>query len=97
MITCTKNKLQVWHHAQVPCEPFRVDVKDEFEAIKIMDALADQHLFLFEQKIIPDYSNSISVYMFDESKNDWVNYFNEEMHEEWEYIEDMIRKKFLTT
>ena len=64
-----KNKLQVRHYAQVPCEPFCVDVSDEVEAKKIKDVLADQHLFLFEQKIIPDYANSICVVMWDENSD----------------------------
>ena len=53
------NKLRVHHYPQVPCNPFIVDVADEQEAKKIMDVLAEQHLFLFANNIIPDYSNSI--------------------------------------
>lgn len=62
------NKLQVQHYAQVPCKPFCVDVKDEVEAKKIMDTLADQHLFLFKHKIIPDYSNALTVVMWNEEE-----------------------------
>ena len=48
-----------------------------------MDVLADQHLFLLEQNIIPDYSNAISVVMWDENADgegnaDWVDYWNDE-------------------
>ena len=42
------NKLQIRHFAQVPCEPFKVDVADEIEAKKIIDILSDQHLFLYD-------------------------------------------------
>lgn len=78
-----KNKLRVMHYAQVPCKPFIVDVSNEREAKKIMDVLADQHLFLLEQNIIPDYSNDISVVMWDENADgegnaDWVDYWNDE-------------------
>jgi len=81
-----KNKLQVWHFAQVPCEPFRVDVKDEIEAKKIMDTLAQQHLFLYKNNIIPDYSNCISVEMLDVD-DEWVDYYNEEEMMDWEEFE----------
>lgn len=82
------NKLQVWHHAQVPCEPFRVDVKNEEEAKKICDVLADQHLFLFKHKIIPDYCNTILVLMWDEDENDWVDYWNEAEAMDWDELEE---------
>lgn len=86
-----KNKLQVWHFAQVPCKPFQVDVKDEFEAAKISRTLADQHLFLFDNKIIPDYANTIVVMMFDEAEKEWINYYNEVYEMEW----DEFEKEFL--
>lgn len=77
-----ENKLRVCHYPQVPCEPFIVEVADENEAEKIVDVLASQHLFLFEQGIIPDYSNVIEVQMFED--NEWVSYENEGMDfEEW--------------
>lgn len=69
------NKLKVVHYAQVPCEPFEVEVKDEREAFLISNILADQHLFLLKENIIPDYSNIIIVLMFEDG--DWVDYFNE--------------------
>lgn len=66
--------LQIWHYPQVPCEPFKVDVKDEYEAYKIYNVLADQHLWLEENRFIPDYCNSISLVMYDDSE--WVSYYN---------------------
>lgn len=90
------NKLQVRHYAQVPCEPFCVDVKDEYEAYKIIQVLANQHLFLLEQNIIPDFSNAIIVVMYDEQDMEWVDYFNEEEGEEWDYIEQSIREQLET-
>lgn len=78
-----KNKLRVLHYPQVPCEPFFVDVEDEKQAKFISDVLAQQHLFLFDQNIIPDYSNAITVVMFEEDSDgdgnpDWVDYYNDE-------------------
>lgn len=42
-------RLQVHHYPQVPCNPFSVEVKDEYEAIKMIDTLADQHIWLLER------------------------------------------------
>ena len=93
-----KNKLRVLHFAQVPCKPFIVNVKDEIEAKKIFDVLAEQHLFLYKQNIIPDYSNAIVVEMWDdeldadEDGSKWCNYWNEEEMMEWEEFEETYLK-----
>lgn len=88
-----KNKLRVLHYPQVPCEPFIVSVKDEYEAKKIMDVLAEQHLFLYNNNFIPDYSNIIVVQVWDEDANgegdaDWLDYYNEEEGMEWDELEE---------
>jgi len=83
-----KNKLQVMHYAQVPCKPFVVDVKNETDAKRIMEILADQHLFLFEQNVISDYANALCVVMWDEEENDWVDYWNEEEMMDWDEFEN---------
>jgi len=80
----TPNKLRVKHFAQLPCEPFIVDVDNEAEAYKICNVLADQHLFLEKEGIIPDYSNIILVEMYDTEDNDWVDYYNEAEQMDWE-------------
>jgi hypothetical protein len=77
------NKLRVLHFPQVPCAPFFVDVKDEEQAFLIRKTLAEQHLFLFDNGFISDYSNAITVVMWDENSDgegtaDWVDYYNEE-------------------
>jgi hypothetical protein len=84
-----KNKLRVSHYPQIPCKPFIVEVKDEEQAYLISEALANQHLFLFENKFIPDYSNMISVEMWDENsdgegKADWVEYYNDDEEMDFE-------------
>ena len=61
------NKLRVLHYAQVPCEPFIVEVKDEEQARLIIVTLSNQHLFLYKKNIIPDYSNAILVEMWEEN------------------------------
>lgn len=91
-----KNKLQVRHYPQVPCRPFCVDVKDEFEAKKILDTLANQHLWLYESKIIPDYCNIIEVVMLEEEdgNSDWISYWNEKEQMDWnEFEETYLTKK----
>ena len=84
-----KNKLQVRHYPQVPYQPFCVDVKDEFEAKKILDTLAKQHLWLYENRIIPDYCNVIEVVMLDEEdgNSDWISYWNEKEQMDWDEFE----------
>ena len=87
------NKLRVSHMAQVPCKPFIVEVADEYEAKKIMDTLANQHLFLEKENIIPDYSNVITVDMWDENadgegKGGWVDYWNEEEGMDFKELEE---------
>ena len=79
-------KLRVIHMPQIPCKGFQVDVRNESEAYLICQALANQHLFLFENQIIPDYSNIILVEMF--KHGEWVDYYNDLDYCEWdEFIE----------
>lgn len=80
---CVKNKLRVLHYPQIPCEPFVVNVKDEEQAFLIVETLGDQHLFLYDNDMIPDYSNVIIVEMFDgdfdgDIRTGWSQYWNEE-------------------
>lgn len=99
------NKLRVVHFPQVGTKVgfFEVDVVDELEAKKIMDVLANQHLWLFKNKVIPDYANIIAVEMWDESIDEetnqpygWSNYFNEEEGMEFdEFIDSYLIDKWL--
>lgn len=86
-------RLQVWHYPQLPCEPFKVDVKDEYEALKIIDTLADQHLWLFKNKFIPDYANAFHVMM--EENGEWVDYEND--GEDWDYFEDNYENEIISS
>lgn len=81
-------RLQVWHYPQMPCEPFKVPVKDEFDAYLISKTLADQHIWLEANKIIPDYTNVLEVMMWDTDKNEWVNYYNDKEEMDWEEFEN---------
>lgn len=78
-------RLQVHHYPQVPCSPFCVDVKDEYEAAKTIDTLADQHVWLLKNRLIPDYCNSFNVVMWDGSE--WVDYWNESEQMNWDDLE----------
>lgn len=89
-------RLQICHYPQIPCVPFKVDVKDEFEALKIINTLADQHIFLFQQKIIPDYANVFIVQMFDETENDWIDYWNEEEGLNWDDFEAVYENEIIS-
>jgi hypothetical protein len=88
------NKLRVLHYPQVPCKPYIVEVADELQAYFTINLLAKQHLFLFDNNFIPDYSNILLVQMWEESLDhdgdllgDWVDYYNEEEGMDWEEIE----------
>lgn len=95
-----KNALRVVHFPQVGSKAgfFEVAVKDEEQAHFTVNLLANQHLWLFENKVIPDYSNVISVEMFDDSIDEetgkhygWSNYFNEDESMEWdEFVETYL-------
>lgn len=94
------NKLRVAHFPQIPCKPFYVYVKDEEQAFLVMEALANQHLFLFENNMIPDYSNILLVQMWEDlvdndsaSLGDWVDYYNDEEAMEFDEFADT----YLTT
>lgn len=78
--------LRIYHMAQVPCSPFIVEVKDEIEASWITNILAQQHLFLERENIIPDYSNTMGVQMFED--NEWVDYYNDSEFMEWDEFEE---------
>jgi hypothetical protein len=81
--------LQVWHFPQVPCEAFKVDVKDEYEALKMANTLADQHIWLEANNIIPDYSNAIMVLMYED--NEWIDYYNEHESADWDEMEEILK------
>lgn len=80
------NKLRVSHFPQIPCKPFIVEVKDEEQASLIVNTLANQHLFLFDNNFIPDYSNVIIVEMLEDGE--WISYWNEEELMEFDEFEE---------
>lgn len=95
------NKLRVVHFPQIgSCKKcFTIEVKDEEEAFLICYVLAMQHLWLEKNRIIPDYSNSIFVEMYDEDIDEetqqpygWVDYYNDEECMEFSEIEEMYFK-----
>lgn len=90
----TGKRLQVNHYAQLPCTPFTVEVKDELEAIKIIETLADQHIWLFKNKYIPDYCNSFSVDMWE--GDEWVEYWNEEEQMNWDDFEAVYENEIIS-
>lgn len=91
----TSNKLRVVHVPQVGYNhAFYICVKDELEAMKITNIIANHHNWLFSNNIIPDYSNIIIVEMFNEENQEWENYCNEnEDYAEWEDIEDLLQSE----
>lgn len=57
----THKKYRLLHYPQTPSKPFIVESDDLDYLIKLQDAIARQHLFLYENKVIPDYTNSIII------------------------------------
>jgi len=90
----TKHQIRVVHIPQVPMKGFVVHVKNEREAYLIDQTLSDQHIFLYEKNIIPDYANVICVQVwddtleFDKDGEKWTDYYNESENMEWgEFVE----------
>lgn len=81
------SKLRVTHFPQVGNHKyFTYEVPDEDTGVILIDALAKQHLFLFDNNFIPDYSNIIYLERYNEEEKQWENYCNE-LGEETEDLE----------
>lgn len=79
-----KHKLKVVHIPQVPMEGFEVEVNNENEAYLLYEVFANQHLFLFEKNVIPDYCNAIFVLMYEDGE--WGDYYNDNEMMEWDEL-----------
>ena len=88
-----ENDLRVVHFPQLGLtRSFTVNVENEREAYLMTQALANQHLWLFENRIIPDYSNAIIVEMFDNEEKEWIDYQNDFEFMDWDDVVDEIFK-----
>ena len=56
---------RVLHFPQVPCEPFIAPARSIEEACAISTTLANQHLWLQSHDMIRDYSNVVTVEVWD--------------------------------
>ena len=93
--TSVQKPLRVVHFPQVgSCKKsFIVEVANEEQARMIMNVLSIQHIWLEKNKIIPDFSNSMFVEMFDEDSDGegnagWIDYHNEEEGMDWDELEE---------
>ncbi len=68
--------LMLLHFPQVPCEPFRIPVKDIQEAARLYDVLASYDLFQYDHNIKPNYSNVICLNVFEDGE--WCSWYDEE-------------------
>lgn len=85
------NKLRVVHYPQIPCKPFIVEVENEREAYLVSETLANQHLWLLEENIIPDFNNIIHVEMLGgnvECAEEWQEYYNDEEKMDWDELKE---------
>ena len=55
------SKYRLLHFPQIPCKPFVVESDDLQYLVNVKKVLVDQHLFLFENKMIPDYCNTVAI------------------------------------
>lgn len=83
------NQLRIYHIPQVGQKGvFYIEVANEEEAFRLINALALQHLWLFENGYIPDYANATGCQMWTlegEEGPEWMDYYNEQ--EEMEFDE----------
>jgi hypothetical protein len=90
--------LRVWWIPQVPMKSFTVDVKDIYEAKKILNVLADYDVFQFENKIKPDYSNAGGLMIwddtspFDDEEDCWCDWYDEETGMDFDEYFDNIEE-----
>ena len=87
--TPIENQIRITHIPQVGCsKAFVTEVKNESEAHLLVNVLADQHLFLFDNKFIPDYANTLFVEM--KTSEGWQNYYNEPMDLDWDELQEFL-------
>jgi Superinfection exclusion gene product 17 len=84
-------KFKLYHYPQVPCEPFTVEVDSIEKAMLLEKVLAEQHCFLFDQNIIPDYCNVITVQIWNEDEDDWWDYDDE--GNDWDALQEFYFEK----
>lgn len=75
-------RLRVTHIPQVPMKGFEVEVMSEREAYLLCEVFANQHLFLYENNVIPDYSNAIIVEQWEDGE--WQVFFDHKNGLEWD-------------
>lgn len=71
-------KLRICHYAQMPCEPYIVEVENIKEAKKLSDILADYDLFQYTNMIKPDYSSMTILEEYDNENKEWHDWFDED-------------------
>jgi hypothetical protein len=78
-------KLRISHYPQIPCKPFKVDVKTLEEGLLLIEILSNYDLFQFQNKIKPDYCNSTTFECWDEEDQEWLSWCDEEGYEIEDY------------
>lgn len=64
--------LRVWWIPQVPMKAFKRDVEDLFQAMLLIETLADYDAFQFENKVKGDYCNTGGLEVFEDGEwCDW--------------------------
>ena len=70
-------KFKLWYIHQVPGKAFEMEVSDPVAALQTLDVIYQVTLFMFRNRMIPDYANAGGVSYLDED-GDWIDYDPEE-------------------
>ena len=57
----TQTAYKLAHFPDIPCKPFEVFSDDLEYLARTCNVLAEQHLFLFDNRFIPDYTNALVI------------------------------------
>lgn len=83
------SKFRVTHFPQVGnANSFCVHCDTEMEVALIVNTLSLQHLWLFNNKFIPDYANVLIVESYNEDDRCWEAFENPDNHDDWEDHEE---------
>lgn len=78
-------EMHVYHHPQIPCKAFTVQVDSIKEAKQVLELLAEYDLFQFKNRIKPDYCNGQGLCVYEEDggygKPDWSEWHSEDGNE----------------
>lgn len=83
------SKLRVWWNPQVGVSKiFYIPVESPEEGKKVMDMLAAYDMFQLQENLKPDFANAGGLQMFDETENEWTDWYLEDDEEFYEDLDE---------